>query len=561
MLEELYVENFGLIEKINVTLSPGFNVITGETGAGKSLIIDAVGLLMGGRGSQDFIRTGTDKLMIQGMFHGEFSPEAVHALQEAGLDLEENTLILNREFSRNGKNICRINFRVVPLSLYKEIGKKLINIHGQHEHMNLMEEENQLTLLDNYGGIELLTLKNQVRDSFLRLKKIQNQMEGLKEKNRDAAQKADFLRFQIKEVEDAHLEIHEDEDMEKERILLHNAEKLVNDSRLAYTKLYGSRQSGACDLIREAVQLLKDLSPLDDKMMPIFQSMNEVYFALEDMTRELSNYCESVISDPLRLNEIEQRLTFINKLKKKYGSTISEIKEFAHEAMKELADLESQEQNAQDLEASLEQEKQKFSGLSGDLSALRKSTGEKLSSAITHELHQLQMPFAKFFVAVEESTWHVNGKDRGQFLISPNPGEELKPVMRIASGGEMSRIMLGIKVILAQLDEIPTLIFDEIDSGLGGKVVYAVGEKMQKISAYAQVICVTHSPVIASFADTHLHIVKEMTAGRTVTKINKLDDEQIVEELGRMVAGDNVSEATIIQVKELLKIGHEKKND
>ncbi len=555
MLREFYVENFGLIENIQVDLSQGLNVLTGETGAGKSLIIDAVGLLIGGRGSQDFIRTGAEKLFVQGVFSGELSQELILLLSEAGMDLEDDTLILNRELFRTGKNVCRINYRTVPLSLFKEVGKRLINIHGQHEHINLLEESHQLSLLDNYGGQALFLLKEKVKESFLNIKNLKNQLTYLEENTRDAVKKQDFLTFQIKEIEEANLKVHEDEALEKQRKFLQNAEKLALDSRTAYEKLYGSRQAGACDLIGDTLRCLKEIANFDEKIEQIYQNLNELNYTLEDIVRALGNYCENITNNPEELDEIEHRLILLNKLKKKYGPTIEEILKYYREAKEELAVMDVQEEKHRKLTDLLKKEEQKYHLISAELSKLRQQAAERLSDEVTGELKQLHMPSAKFHVQIEEILPGLTGKDGVKFLISPNPGEELKPVVRIASGGELSRIMLGLKVVLSQTDEIPTLIFDEIDSGLGGKAVSDVAQKMKIISQYCQIICVTHSPIIAGFANQHLKISKDMLEKRTVTKIETLHDQNILIELSRMLAGDNVSEITIPQARELLKIG------
>ncbi|MEL7564202.1 MAG: DNA repair protein RecN [Dehalobacterium sp.] len=556
MLRELYVENFGLIEKSNIDLSSGLNLLTGETGAGKSLIIDAVGLLIGGRGSQEFIRTNADKLVIQGMFEGDLTEDLMSTLSDAGFTLEDNSLILNREISRSGKNTCRINFRIVPLSFFKEVGKKLINIHGQHDHVNLLEDETQLFLLDSFGGAEILELLEKVRKTYLEIKKIEKQKKEFQEKTENIARREDYLNFQIKEIDDANLQMGEDVLLEKERKFLQNAQKISSDCKSAYEKLYGGRTAGACDIIRETVQLLKGVSLMDENAEGIFQRLNEVNFILEDAVREIGDYAANISSDPYRLDEIEQRIFLINKLKKKYGGNIEEILEFSLKAKEELSELAHQEANLQELEVSLKKAEEEYKHHSDYLSDLRKKAGKALSEAVTKELHQLHMNSAQFLVSVTESSSSINGKDSVAFLVSPNFGEEMKSVVKIASGGELSRIMLGIKVILSQLDSIPTLIFDEIDSGLGGKAIHDVGKKLKTIALSCQVICVTHSPVIAAFADHHLKILKVRKGERTVTKIETLQKKQILLELGRMLAGDNVSEITLSQARELLEIGH-----
>jgi DNA repair protein RecN (Recombination protein N) len=296
MLSELYVENFGLIEKSIINFNCGFNVLTGETGAGKSLIIDAVGLLIGGRGSQDFIRTGADKLIVQGTFDGDLSPELRETLSEAGFTWDDS-LVLSREISRNGKSTCRVNFRMVPLSFLKEVGRKLINIHGQHEHVNLLEEGTQLLLLDSFGGPEILKLKEEVKAAFLEINKVKSKTAELRQKTENAAKREDYLKFQIREIEEADLKKDEDSLLEKERKILQNAEKITSHANMAYNKLYGGREPGAWDTIQETVQLLKEISVLDEKAEGIYQKVNEINFLLEDTVRELGDYSEISVFD------------------------------------------------------------------------------------------------------------------------------------------------------------------------------------------------------------------------------------------------------------------------
>ncbi|NMA15341.1 MAG: DNA repair protein RecN [Clostridia bacterium] len=559
MLKELYVENFALIEKLQVNFQAGFNVLTGETGAGKSLIIDAVGILIGGRPSQDMVRTGAEKATIQGCFCEPFHPEIISFLKEAGFTLKDGILVISREIRNSGKHTCRVNYRVVPVSLYREIGRKLINIHGQHEHIALLEEENQRLLLDSFGGEEVLQLREEVKASYSVLQELRRKLEGMLKNAQDAERRKDLLFYQINEIENAALRPGEEEKLQGEKSVLQNAEKLAFDCRAAYEKLYGSRVQGAVDLVSEADSLLKPLVEIDKNVEPITQRLDEIYYLLEDVVRDIAGYQDSIESNPMRLEQVERRLLEVKKLKKKYGSTIEEILQFAHNSKTELEELEHTAEKTDELERLLQKEQERYHSLSNQLTVARKKTGEKLSSAVTKELHQLQMPSARFVVQVKPTDASLQGKDSITFLISPNEGEELKPVARIASGGEMSRIMLGVKVVLARLDQIPTLIFDEIDSGLGGRVVYAVGEKLSLIGDYTQIICVTHSPVVASFANRHLFISKKAVGGRTVTDINKLDEKGVLHELGRMLAGDNISEVTLAQAGELLETGRKRK--
>lgn len=555
MLTELFVENFALMEKVQVNFQIGLNVLTGETGAGKSLIIDAVGLLTGGRASLEMVRSGAEKAMISGTFLGPFAPEILSRLEESGLDGEDDLIILSREIMTSGKNTCRVNCRVVPLALFRDLARRLVNIHGQHEQVALLDEDNQLQLLDNYGGGNLAQEKEKVRVSFLSLEKLNRRLAEITAAGRDSEQRKEFLSFQLREINQAKLNPAEEEILQEEQKILQHTEKLSLDTTAAYEKLYGGRQNGAQDLIQDAAVIINNLSGIDKVLQPLGDRLNELGYLLDDLVREIGDYRENVVADPQRLDLVEKRLQEILKLKKKYGGSIPEILIYAEKAQRELAGLENSEENWRELEKAIAEETAVYQQLAAHLTELRRQAAEKLSQAVSGQLHQLQMMSAQFQVQVEPAVMSVRGQDRVIFMISPNLGEELKPVAKIASGGEMSRIMLGIKVILAELDQTPTLIFDEIDSGLGGRAVYAVGEKLSLISNYTQVFCVTHSPVTASFADNHLLIAKETESGRTRTRVSELAEEEIYQELSRMLAGDNATEITMAQAKELRAVG------
>lgn len=559
MLKELYVENFGLIEKDIIEFSTGLNVLTGETGAGKSLIIDALGLLVGGRGSQDFIRTGAEKLVLQGTFSMDLPPLLIEFLIASGFNDQEEILTISRELSRSGKNTCRVNFRPVSLSFLRELGKNLINIHGQHEHVNLLEEETQLLLLDSFGGQKLVDLRENIKKIFLEMKAAKNKIEELKIRHKEALKRGDYLNFQIQEILDANILPQEDTILEKERLALQSVEKLASLGKRAYENLYGNMERGAWDVLGETTKLLEEASLLDEKAKGLFQKTNDIYYLIEDVVRELGDYNTNIINDPQRLDEIEQRLYLINGLKKKYGGTIEDILHTLREAQNEIKTLGQEEADFLELSLVMKKATDNYQALSDTLSKLRIKSGTGLSQAVTKELHELHMQDAEFQVEIVETSWGLTGKNQANFLVRTNFGEEMKPVIKIASGGELSRIMLGIKVILSQLDQTPVLIFDEIDSGLGGKSIYEVGKKLKTIAQTCQVICVTHSPVIAGFANGHLRIVKETKEDRTITKIDTLCREQVLTEIGRMLAGENISDVTLSQARELLKLGQETK--
>lgn len=557
MLLELTIQNFALIDHLRFSLGEGLNVLTGETGAGKSIIIDAMGLLLGGRASADYIREGEEKALIEGVFLGPPEEGVLRLLEEQGISwAPEEPLILSREISRSGRNLCRINGRVTTLSLYREVGQRLVDLHGQQEQQLLLNPEWQLKLLDSYAGREVEELREEVRRLAQELRRIRNELRQWEERERDCAHRWDLLSFQVEEISKARLSPGEEEQLLQERSVLQNAEKIIQGLSRAYQLLFvGSSSSlSARDQLGKALGELRILTAMVPELQRLKETVEEATVMVEEAARELAAYRERIEADPRRLEEVEERLALIRQLQRKYGSSIEEILRYREKAQEELEQLSQRDKTIASLAERKRQQEEAYRQRAEELSRRRREAACQLEEAVAEELRYLNMPEVKFSVGFsrrEEDS--LGGLDGIEFLISPNPGEPLKPLSRIASGGEMSRIMLALKNILARVDRVPTLIFDEIDTGIGGRALEAVASRLEKIARSFQVICVTHAPQIASRADCHWYIEKEVKEGRTYTRLKALTEEERVQELARMLAGDAVSEVTIKHAQEMLR--------
>lgn len=572
MLAELNVSNFAIIEKLRIPFAPGFNVLTGETGAGKSIIIDAVSNLLGERADSTAIRSGAEQARIEGIFllKGDLQRIIAPLLQEYGLEEEDEALILTREINRDGRNVCRVNGRAVTLRILRRIGQELIDIHGQTEHLSLKRVRQHVDFLDRFA--DLGELRSEVAAKVRDLRQVRRSLEGLLRDERELARREDLLRYQVQEIAAAKLQPGEEEELNRERILLANAERLTTLADAAYRALYegGEERKSVLDLLAEATQALKGLEELDPTLQGQREAAEEVSYRLEDLARNVRSYRDSIEYNPDRLRQVEERLDLIYSLKRKYGDSIADILAFAERAARELDDIAHSEERIAELQ---DQERKLLAGigqLAGELSAARREASERLAAAIERELADLNMGKARFTVDIEqveaEDGVEVGGKryafdatgiDRVEFLISPNIGEPLKPLVKIASGGETSRLMLAMKSVLSAADYIPTLIFDEIDAGIGGRAGVIVGQKLWNLTPEHQVFCVTHLPQIACFGDAHFQVRKGVVGGRTVTKVQRLGDGGRLKELTLMLGP--VSEATRKSALEMLERTHKTK--
>jgi len=569
LLQEINIANFALIDRLNIKFNPGLNILTGETGAGKSIIVDAVNLVLGERASKEHIRTGAEEMILEASFSISGDEITLRLLRELGLDNreEENTLILSREIARSGRSSCRINGRLTTLSILKTIGQRLVDIHGQHEHQSLLKTEMQLDLLDSFAGEKAISLRSQVREMYLELRGLKQQLSSLRKDARERARQEDLLRFQLEEINEAKLRPNEEEELGQEREILANAEKLYTLSSKSYDLLGGEIEERITisDSLGEVASDLEEMAEIDNRLSSLLETLNSAIYSLEDMTRGLRDYRDRIEFNPERLNEIGERLHLINNLKRKYGNNIKEILEYRDKIAKELDALTHNEELIVQTEEQIQGLQSELGELAWKLYEERKRAAVQLEEDIQRELADLGMDRVAFQVSFEhtedergipifDKRYKVEemGIDEVEFLLSPNPGEEMKPLAKIASGGEMSRIMLALKSILAQVDQIPTLIFDEIDTGIGGTAAGIVADKLKRISQMRQVICVSHLPQIASRADSHYLIWKETKEGRTRTMLHRLPWEERVEEIARMLGGVPPSEITRRHAEEIL---------
>ncbi|WP_010274027.1 DNA repair protein RecN [Paenibacillus senegalensis] len=568
MLLELSIRNLAVVESVRLTFRQGFHVLTGETGAGKSIIIDAMSLIAGGRGASDLVRHGSEKAEIEALF--EFAPghPVWETLDRLGIDThEEEHLIIRREVSSQGKSISRINGQLVNLSMLREVGEWLINIHGQHEHQSLLKAERHIQWLDLFGGPALHSAKQRYTESYRKFKQLNKEIKQLMDSARQAIQMQDLYRFQVEEIAAAQLKAGEDEWLLEEKRKLGNAEKLTEAVSSAYEALYGS--GNAVHEIGKAEQKLEEMVHVDRvSLQPLLEQLRNAYYQLEDAAHQLRDYREQIEFNPERLDEIEQRLDLISSLRRKYGQTLGEIISYHERISAELALLENEEESVSKLQQEAEAERERLVVYAQELSRLRMKTAKKLAVSIENELKDLHMERTRFAVHIErwsgqggfsehhdpDYAFTSSGIDQVEFMISANPGEPLRPLGKIASGGELSRIMLAMKAIFSKLDRIPVLVFDEVDTGVSGRAAQAIAEKMSLLSASCQVFSITHLPQVACMADAHFLIYKEVDKKRTFTRVQDLDEEDRARELSRMLGGVEVTETTLHHAKEMLRM-------
>jgi DNA repair protein RecN (Recombination protein N) len=564
MLLELSIHNFALIEKLNIQFEHGLNILTGETGAGKSIIIDAVNMAIGERSDKAYVRTGADKAVIQAVFCVE-NQNLKEIFDENGIDFSDGqTIILTREIYANGRSVSRVNDRTVTLSLVKEISKHLLDIHGQHAHQSLLYPENHIDILDAFEEESLIDLKKQVADKFFYLQTLKNKLASLGGDQFETERKKELLRFQLNEIDGAKLCKDEEEELNYQHQFLSNSEKIYNAMENAYIRIYEGTPtySPITDILGNIINELDEIKQFDEKIATIHDTLRDSLYTIEDVAREIRNFRDRIEFNPQLLEQIEKRLDIIASLKRKYGKTIQEILSYREKIYNELNELENREQIIEHLENEIDQIQSELFVLSKQLSDKRKKIAQKLENHISEELSSLNMKQATFKIHFYKNqdekqmpVFTSKGIDKVEFLISTNSGEPPKPLAKIASGGEISRIMLAFKTILAKTDSTPTLIFDEIDSGISGQTANIVGEKLAKISKEHQVLCITHLPQIALMADHHYYIEKISHNLSTITVVKKLKERDRIIELGRLLGSKTLTDLTLQHAKEMIQTG------
>ncbi|MCH8017157.1 MAG: DNA repair protein RecN, partial [Acidobacteria bacterium] len=536
MLKFLSVENFALIDRLEIEFSKGLNLITGETGSGKSILVDAVGLLVGRRASLEMVRQGFEQARVEGMFELSGEHPARVFLADAEIPLEGGELIIRRNISRSGSNKIFINGVLSPLATLSQLGTFLADIHGQHEQQLLLRSSVQLQFLDAFSAHEPLT--QQVRESFHLLQGVRSELERLQASEQERLQRLDTLHFQIADIDKLQLRAGLDVELEAERGLLASAEKRLSASQRAYQDIY-EREESSLSLLHQAKKELEELCELDPQLEPVMVKLSDSRYLLEEVAYQLRDYTNQIESNPGRLDAVQESLSEIQKARRKYGETVDEILAYLEKAQKEVLELSQCEAEIEQLAKKESQLESKYRALAQHLSRGRHQQAKLLSRQVERELTDLHMGNAAFTVQVNTSDEKVTeqGMDQVEFLISANVGESSKPLAKIASGGELSRTVLALKSILTLEDYPKTLVFDEVDAGIGGRVASTIGEKLARLGTAHQVFCVTHLPQVASYASQHFHVTKRPSAERTIVEIVPLEQKARVEEISRMMAG------------------------
>ncbi len=567
MLREIHIQNYAVIDRLTVEFRPGLNLLSGETGSGKSILVDALGLALGGRASADIIRTGEERATVTAVFRaeeraGKSAPWQAW-LERVGLDGGDDEILLRREVQSNGKSRLLVNDQPVTAASVRELARQLVEVHGQSEHVALLERDAQLALLDQFAdSAEWL---EKVAELYARRREFEREMEELSRNEQDRLRRLDLLAFQVRELDQAKLEPGEDAKLEEEKTILANLEKIRSAASEAYARLYEDEASASTQ-VAAAARALEDLRRFDAAFEPYAEPLASARATVEDLAYFLRDYLNKLEANPRRLEEIEDRLALLDRLKRKYGKTIEEILAFAAQARRDLENLEHADERRAEVEKQLAKAAADYHRAARELSQRRQDAAGRMKKLVRDELAQMGMEKTRFEVHFEplpEERATAQGLDAVEFRISPNPGEELRPLEKIASGGELSRLMLALKTVVGGRRGkgsttarrlVPTFIFDEVDAGIGGRVAECVGERLKRLARETQVLCVTHLAQIACFADHHYYVEKSERNGRTVTAVEYLSaTEARVKELARMLSGAKVTETALKHAQAMLK--------
>jgi DNA repair protein RecN (Recombination protein N) len=557
MLEELVVQNYALIDRLQVRFSPGLNILTGETGAGKSILIGALGLILGMKADTESIRAGTEEIDVSGIINLDNNPQVQTWMEEKGIAAENNSIIIRRVVKKNSKGMIYVQSTPFTLTALRELTGMLFDLHGQHEHQSLLSPENHRRLLDHYGNITAEVTAFSAL--YTRLLTVREEHAALIAEQRERIRQVELLEYAIQEIEEAKLKVGEEEQLRQEQNLLGNHERLIHLVEEVYGATAESR-GGAISNLRQARGLLAEIVKIDSHLNDSNRQLENIFFELEDFVENLGRYKGSINFDPERLEKIEERLDLIKRLERKYGGTIEEVLAHLEESRRALEGIQNSDANQKKLEEQIAGLEKELIQRAANITRLRKQAAGGLQEKIVGELKQLGMPKVRFQVQIEDRMsdsgkvlYAGSGKDKVEFLISPNQGEPFKKLVQIASGGELSRIMLAIKSVLAESDHINSLIFDEVDAGIGGEVAIAVGERLKGLAKNKQVLCITHLATIAVQADNHIKVEKITQADRTVTRVSAVTGPEQQEEIARMLAGDRTGDTSLKHAQELLQ--------
>lgn len=554
MIQELSVQDFAIISSLNLEFKEGMTVLTGETGAGKSIIIDAMGLLVGGRGSSDFIRDGMDRCRIEGSFYIENKEVMLDYLEEKGIEMPDDLLIIQREIHRNGRNNCRINGQLVNTKILREVGQRLVDIHGQNEHQELMNPTHHLSMLDNFAANGMLPLISEYQIHFKKHQELSTKIKKFYENEKEYVQRMDMLHFQHDEIAEANLIDGEEEQLLEERKKMLSFQQITDALKNTYHYI-DSEESQTLDLVAQAMNEMSHIEHLDSSYKETHELVQTAYYSLQEALGNITSLMDTLELDEERLNEVDNRLDTIRQLKRKYGETVTDIIAYFNTISEELAINETSTMDIKELEASFEKEEKRLATLSEKLTEKRRKIALDLEKNILKELKSLYMENTQFKVVFDTTdSYQLTGKDKVEFFISANVGEELKPLTKVVSGGELSRVMLAIKTIFSKSQGITSIVFDEVDTGVSGRVAQAIAEKIHEIGKNSQVLCITHLPQVAAISDTHYYIQKEIKNNRTETSVRELSENQRINEIARMLSGAEVTPLTLEHAKELLDL-------
>lgn len=553
MLQELTIKNFAIISSLHLGFTDGMTALTGETGAGKSIIIDAVSLLAGARSSIEYIRQGSDKCLVEGLFDLPKQHEFSLLMEELGIEVDEAGLIVQRDLNISGKSVSRVNGRIVTLANLRRIGQFLVDIQGQNDHQELMHPESHLRLLDSFGDSAFQEKKNRYQTAYHSYITLMNQVRKFKQNEQSFVQRIDMLTFQQEEIGNAELSIDEEEKLMEEREKLTNYQKIVDSLSYSYQAMT-NEETNSLDAIGSASQELQTIASLDTDYEGISDNVHSAYYLLQDAVSEIGRQLDLLELDEERLDIVNERLELIHQLKRKYGDSIEIILNYYDQISEELLDSDFSGDKLERLEKELYEKENELQHLAEMLQAARKKMAKKLESAIQNELKDLYMENARFEVSFKESSFNAEGVDEVEFYITTNPGEPLKPLVKVASGGEISRVMLALKTIFSKTQGLTSIVFDEVDTGVSGRVAQAIADKIYQIGLNSQALCITHLPQVAAKADHQLFIRKEIVDGRTLTKVEELTERDRIDEIARMLAGAEITDLTVKHAKELLQL-------
>lgn len=546
MLVELDIQNFAIIKSLKIKFQPQMTVLIGETGAGKSILIDALSLLLGHRAQKEMVRSGQSKAVVTGLFtlQDEEMREVEQIADDYGLPMDGDDLIISREISSKGRNVIRINGQLTTITALAKIGEYLVDIHGQNDQQMLMDQSRQIDLVDEYAGKDFKSLLGKYQAEYQTWQSLNQRLEHLRRDSRELAQRQDILQFQVEELTQADLtDEQEDQNLEDEFNKLNNYQKIAESANFMI-QLFDDDEHGLTSLLGDAQGTAEDLADLDKDFKNVAQSITDGVYSLSDARSELGDIMDSLEFDEERYQYVQNRLDLLNNLKKKYGPSLADVFDFYAKVSKELSQFETGGLDEEELVKQIAAVEEKMSVMAADLHQARESTALKLEEAIKHELADLYMDKARFSIRFAKTdNFTVKGTDDLAFYIAPNPGEELMPLVKIVSGGEQSRLILALKAIFSRVEPVGTMVFDEIDTGVSGRVAAAIGKKMHAIAGQKQVIAITHSPQVAASADHRFAIAKQVAAGETFTQVKELDEDSSIKMIAQMMAGANVSEA------------------